>query len=680
MHLHIIGICGTFMGGIAALARATGHRVTGSDRNVYPPMSTQLAALGIDVIEGYQPDQVKLEPDVFVIGNVMSRGNPLIEAVLDSGRPYESGPEWLARNVLKGRWVLAVAGTHGKTTTSSLLTSILEHAGLEPGFLVGGVPLDFDVSARLGSGRHFVVEADEYDTAFFDKRAKFVHYRPRTAILNNLEHDHADIYPDVASIQRQFHLLLRTVPGNGRLVVQRRGSAISPKCSAWAAGRRSKRFASDAAVTADWHLVADPAAAYAKFAVYRGERRVGDVEWGLLGRHNAENGLAALVAAHHAGVDEAVAIEALCRFRGVRRRLEVRGTVDGVRRVRRLRASPDGGREHARGRAPQGGRGARHRRARAAFQHDEARYAQGGAGGFAARRGSRLRLQVAGREMGRRRRDGPARQSRCRPRGPRPADGGDRRGVTRPGSPRPDEQWLVRRTARATARGAEGARRRLRRHNRAHDRPTQPPRGRHAGHDRRVRRPVRTAAPRPPARRGRTRLPDALQARADRDRFRDRSASCRAAHAEIARYLGELYGAAPGQLSVFGQEEWTAPVASGSATSRAMVVCPCSMGTVASLAQGASRTLIERAGDVMLKERRPLIVVPRETPFSTIHLENLLRLAQAGALILPANPGFYHRPSKAEDLVDYIVARILDHLGIEHALGPRWGVDRTGLS
>jgi UDP-N-acetylmuramate: L-alanyl-gamma-D-glutamyl-meso-diaminopimelate ligase len=259
----------------------------------------------------------------------MSRGNPLIEAVLETGRPYESGPEWLARNVLKGRWVLAVAGTHGKTTTSSLLTSILEHAGLEPGFLVGGVPLDFDVSARLGSGRHFVVEADEYDTAFFDKRAKFVHYRPRTAILNNLEHDHADIYPDVASIQRQFHLLLRTVPGNGRLVVNGadRNLAEVLGMGCWTP---VETFASDAAVIADWHLVADPVEAYAKFAVYRGERCVGEVEWGLLGRHNAENGLAALVAAHHAGVDEAVAIEALCRFRGVRRRLEVRGTVDGV--------------------------------------------------------------------------------------------------------------------------------------------------------------------------------------------------------------------------------------------------------------------------------------------------------------------------------------------------------------
>jgi UDP-N-acetylmuramate: L-alanyl-gamma-D-glutamyl-meso-diaminopimelate ligase len=329
MHLHIIGICGTFMGGIAALARACGHKVTGSDRNVYPPMSAQLAALGIDVIEGYQPDQVQLEPDVFVIGNVMSRGNPLVEAILDSGRPYESGPEWLARNVLKGRWPLAVAGTHGKTTTSSLLTSILEHAGLEPGFLVGGVPLDFNMSARLGKGRHFVVEADEYDTAFFDKRAKFVHYRPRTAILNNLEHDHADIYPDVASIQKQFHLLLRTVPGNGRLIVNGadRNLAEVLQMGCWTP---VERYATDRSVAADWHIDADPASAYGRFTVYRGDRRVGEVQWGLLGRHNAENGLAALAAAHHAGVDEAAGIEALCRFAGVKRRLEVRGVVDGI--------------------------------------------------------------------------------------------------------------------------------------------------------------------------------------------------------------------------------------------------------------------------------------------------------------------------------------------------------------
>jgi UDP-N-acetylmuramate: L-alanyl-gamma-D-glutamyl-meso-diaminopimelate ligase len=329
MHLHILGLCGTFMGGIAALARAAGHRVTGSDRNVYPPMSTQLAALGIDVIEGYAPDQLKLEPDVFVIGNVMSRGNALVEAILDGGLRYESGPAWLARNVLQERWVLGVAGTHGKTTTTSLLAWILEHAGLEPGFLVGGVPLDFGVSARLGAGRHFVVEADEYDTAFFDKRAKFVHYRPRTAVLNNLEHDHADIYPDVASIQRQFHLLLRTVPGNGRLVV----NAADPHLAAvlgMGCWTPVERFTADATAPSDWRVVAEPAAGYAQFTVLHGERVVGDVAWNMLGRHNAENGLAALVAACHAGVDEQVALEALRRFGGVRRRLEVRGTVDGV--------------------------------------------------------------------------------------------------------------------------------------------------------------------------------------------------------------------------------------------------------------------------------------------------------------------------------------------------------------
>jgi UDP-N-acetylmuramate: L-alanyl-gamma-D-glutamyl-meso-diaminopimelate ligase len=329
MHLHIVGICGTFMGGIAALARASGHRVTGSDRAVYPPMSTQLASLGIEVIEGYGADQLALDPDVFVIGNVMSRGNPLIEALLDSGRPYESGPEWLARNVLAGRWVLGVAGTHGKTTTSSLLASILQHGGLEPGFLVGGVPLDFEVSARLGSGRHFVVEADEYDTAFFDKRAKFVHYRPRTAILNNLEHDHADIYPDVASIQRQFHLLLRTIPGNGRIVVNGADRNLE-QVIAMGCWTPVERFASGESSTAEWRIAADPASAWARFSVHHAGRHAGDVDWGLLGRHNAENGLAALAAAHHAGVDVQAGIEALNRFRGVRRRLEVRGTVGGV--------------------------------------------------------------------------------------------------------------------------------------------------------------------------------------------------------------------------------------------------------------------------------------------------------------------------------------------------------------
>jgi UDP-N-acetylmuramate: L-alanyl-gamma-D-glutamyl-meso-diaminopimelate ligase len=329
MHLHILGICGTFMGGIAAIARAAGHRVTGSDRNVYPPMSDQLAALGIDVIEGYEADQLKLKPDVFVVGNVMSRGNPLVEALLDSGARYTSGPEWLAENALRERSVLAVAGTHGKTTTTSMLAWILQHAGLEPGFLVGGVPLDFGVSARLGSGRHFVIEADEYDTAFFDKRAKFVHYRPRIAILNNLEHDHADIYPDVASIQRQFHLLLRTVPGHGCLVVNAAERNLSEVLEM---GRWTpvERFTGVAGVASDWNIVAEPDSGYSTFEIRHHDRSVGHVEWSMLGRHNAENGLAAFVAAHRAGVDERVALEALRRFRGVRRRLEVRGTVGGI--------------------------------------------------------------------------------------------------------------------------------------------------------------------------------------------------------------------------------------------------------------------------------------------------------------------------------------------------------------
>ena len=329
MHLHILGICGTFMGGIAALARECGHRVTGSDRNVYPPMSTQLAALGIDVIEGYTPDQLALKPDVFVIGNVMSRGNPLIEALLDSGARYESGPEWLARNVLHGRWVLGVAGTHGKTTTTSLLAWILEHAGKRPGFLVGGVPLDFGVSARLGAGAPFVVEADEYDTAFFDKRAKFVHYRPRTAVLNNLEHDHADIYPDVASIQRQFHLLMRTIPANGRVVVNAADRHLKEvlDMGCWTP---VERYTSDAATPADWHVRSDASGSFATFEVWRGKRQVGTVEWPMIGRHNAENALAAFVAAHHAGVEEQVAIEALRCFGGVRRRLEIRGTINGI--------------------------------------------------------------------------------------------------------------------------------------------------------------------------------------------------------------------------------------------------------------------------------------------------------------------------------------------------------------
>jgi UDP-N-acetylmuramate: L-alanyl-gamma-D-glutamyl-meso-diaminopimelate ligase len=328
MHVHIIGICGTFMGGVAALAQAAGHRVTGSDRAVYPPMSTQLAALGVGLIEGYDPGQLDLAPDVVVVGNVMSRGNPLIERLLDSGLPYTSGPQWLAEHVLRGRWTLAVAGTHGKTTTSTMLAWILEHAGLEPGFLVGGVPGNFDRSARLGRGEHFVVEADEYDTAFFDKRAKFVHYRPRTAVLNNLEYDHADIYPDVAAIQYQFHLLMRAVPGGGRVIVNaaepRLAEVLERGC--WTP---REGFTARPGVGADWtaELVAGDGSA---FDVRLAGKPVARVEWPMIGLHNVDNALAAIAAARHAGVPPEAAADALAAFRGVKRRMEVRGEVAGI--------------------------------------------------------------------------------------------------------------------------------------------------------------------------------------------------------------------------------------------------------------------------------------------------------------------------------------------------------------
>ncbi len=319
------------MGGIAALARAAGHRVTGSDRNVYPPMSDQLAALGIEVIQGYEPDQLKLNPDMVVVGNVMSRGNALIEALLDSAIPYTSGPEWLAQHVLRNRWVLAVAGTHGKTTTTSILTWILDYAGCKPGFLVGGVPSNFDATARLGEGMHFVVEADEYDTAFFDKRAKFVHYRPRTAIINNLEHDHADIYPDVASIQWQFHQLLRMVPRNGCVIANGVDANVERtlEMGCWTP---VERFASTAGANAEWRaeLAGTSESDGSRFDVIYRERRVGTVEWSMMGNHNVDNAIASIAAARHAGVAESTAIEALKHFKGVRRRMEVRGTVKGV--------------------------------------------------------------------------------------------------------------------------------------------------------------------------------------------------------------------------------------------------------------------------------------------------------------------------------------------------------------
>jgi UDP-N-acetylmuramate: L-alanyl-gamma-D-glutamyl-meso-diaminopimelate ligase len=326
MHVHILGICGTFMGGIAALAQAAGHRVSGSDRNVYPPMSTQLEQLGITLHEGWDPAQLDPRPDVVVVGNALSRGNPVVEAVLNLGIPYTSGPEWLARHVLHDRWVLAVSGTHGKTTTSSILAWMLEYAGLQPGFLIGGIPGNFPVSARLGDAPFFVVEADEYDTAFFDKRAKFVHYRPRTAILNNLEYDHADIYPDMASLRRMFHQFVRTIPGQGLLVVNGADPELAQTLTmgSWTP---VERFGRDGGAT--WS-VQPVAADWSSFEIRRDGAPVGTAQWELIGAHNAENALAALLAARHAGVEPRVSLEALSKFRNARRRMEARGTVRGV--------------------------------------------------------------------------------------------------------------------------------------------------------------------------------------------------------------------------------------------------------------------------------------------------------------------------------------------------------------
>ncbi|MGH8257668.1 MAG: UDP-N-acetylmuramate:L-alanyl-gamma-D-glutamyl-meso-diaminopimelate ligase, partial [Steroidobacteraceae bacterium] len=327
MHIHILGICGTFMGGVAALARAAGHEVSGSDRNVYPPMSTQLAALGIELHEGYDAGQLALQPDVLVVGNVMTRGMPVIEAMLDRGLPYTSGPAWLADAVLRERWVLAVAGTHGKTTTSSLLAWILEDAGLAPGFLIGGVPENFGASARLGGSPLFVIEADEYDTAFFDKRAKFIHYRPRTLVLNNLEYDHADIYADLAAIEQQFRHLVRTVPSSGRILCNAGDGNLAGVLSAgcWTP---VEQFG---AVDADWAVQAPRDGDFSRFEVLHQGRTMGEVRWSLIGAHNADNALAALAAARHAGVPIACGIEALGRFRGVARRMQLRGEAAGVK-------------------------------------------------------------------------------------------------------------------------------------------------------------------------------------------------------------------------------------------------------------------------------------------------------------------------------------------------------------
>jgi len=365
MHIHILGICGTFMGGIAALARSAGHKVTGCDANVYPPMSTQLEELGIELIEGWDASQLDLGADLYVIGNVVSRGNPLMEEILNRGLPYTSGPQWLGENLLRDRWVLAVAGTHGKTTTTSMLAWILEYAGLAPGFLVGGIPENFGISARLpgeprqekgGRSPFFVIEADEYDTAFFDKRSKFVHYRPRTAILNNLEYDHADIFPDLAAIETQFHHLVRTVPGQGRVIANGREESLNRvlQRGCWS---EVERFG----VAEGWRagaIVTDG------FEVLYAAQKLGVLHWDLLGEHNRQNALAAIAAARHVGVPVDVAIAALAQFKNVKRRMD----------LRRFRASPHRHRHHGGRSAPESRRSAHPRRARTALKHHEARH------------------------------------------------------------------------------------------------------------------------------------------------------------------------------------------------------------------------------------------------------------------------------------------------------------------
>ncbi len=324
MHIHILGICGTFMGSLAVLAKELGHRVTGSDANVYPPMSTQLEAQGIELMQGYDPAHLEPAPDLVVVGNALSRGNPAVEYVLNKGLPYVSGPQWLADHVLQGRWVLAAAGTHGKTTTSSMLAWVLEHAGMSPGFLIGGVPQNFGVSARLGGTPFFVVEADEYDSAFFDKRSKFVHYHPRTAILNNLEFDHADIFPDLAAIERQFHHLVRTIPGEGLVIHPTSETALkrvidmgcwTPVQTTGEGGQWQARLLSEDG---------------SHFEVLFDGQVQGTVDWELTGQHNVANALACLAAARHVGVVPELGCAALSAFKSVKRRMEKVAEVKGV--------------------------------------------------------------------------------------------------------------------------------------------------------------------------------------------------------------------------------------------------------------------------------------------------------------------------------------------------------------
>jgi UDP-N-acetylmuramate: L-alanyl-gamma-D-glutamyl-meso-diaminopimelate ligase len=328
MHIHILGICGTFMGGLAVLAKEAGHRVTGCDANVYPPMSTQLEAQGIELIQGFGPEQVELNPDLYVIGNVVSRGNSLIEEIMNRNLPMISGPQWIGEHILKDKWVLSVAGTHGKTTTSAMVAWILEHAGYAPGFLIGGIPQNFGISARLtGPGANsefFVIEADEYDTAFFDKRSKFVHYHSKTAILNNLEYDHADIFPDIGAIETQFHHLVRTVPGIGRVIANADEASLQRvlKRGCW-----SEKETFGSAEGADWSMTEH---ADGSFDVIFKGAKAATVNWQLTGKHNRSNALAAVAAARHVGVPIEVAAQALESFQSVKRRMEVRGTVNGV--------------------------------------------------------------------------------------------------------------------------------------------------------------------------------------------------------------------------------------------------------------------------------------------------------------------------------------------------------------
>ena len=352
MRIHILGICGTFMGSLALLARQQGHSVTGSDENIYPPMSDQLAQAGITLMSGYQPQHLQPAPDCVIIGNALSRGNAAVEYVLNNHLRYQSGPQWLAENILTDKWVLAVTGTHGKTTTSSMLAWILEAAGLNPGFLIGGVPLNFHVSARLTDSTYFVIEGDEYDTAFFDKRSKFLHYRPQTLIINNLEYDHADIFTDLAAIKQQFSYLLRTVPGTGRVLVAsddanvmdiikqnvwsevetfslKNAELLLPRELAGDGNTNRNQYAAPWSGDIDWH-VSSISPTHNQFVVNQGNKQVGKVSWLLCGEHNIHNALAAIVAAHHVGVEPGVACDALATFQHVKRRLQTVASVAGV--------------------------------------------------------------------------------------------------------------------------------------------------------------------------------------------------------------------------------------------------------------------------------------------------------------------------------------------------------------